>query len=139
MLDEFKYFINIKEKKEFRKFGLTVGLFLLIVGAILYWFDLNFIIPVLLIGSLLTLLGLILPILLRPIYIIWMSFAVIAGFIMTRLILTLIFYLIFSPVGVLLRILGKDLLEQKIDNSAETYWRSRKIKPFDPRTAENQF
>ena len=36
------------------------------------------------------------------------------------------FYLIFTPIGILARLFGKDLLDQKIDKKASSYWVKRK-------------
>jgi len=51
--------------------------------------------------------------------------------------LVLVFFLVFAPVGIALRILGKDPLERKIDPAAESYWSERK--PLDPKRTERQF
>ena len=53
------------------------------------------------------------------------------------LMLVLTFYLVFAPVGIVLRILGKDPLMRRIDPKAESYWLKRK--PRDPSRAEKQF
>lgn len=51
--------------------------------------------------------------------------------------LVLVFYLVFAPVGIALRILGKDPMQRKIDPAAESYWSERK--PLDPKRTERQF
>ncbi len=51
--------------------------------------------------------------------------------------LVVIFYLVFAPVGIVLRLLGKDPLLQKLDPEADTYWIERK--PRDPSRVEKQF
>lgn len=53
------------------------------------------------------------------------------------LLLVLVFYLVFAPVGLALRLLGKDPLQQKRDPAAPSYWRPKK--PRDPKQAERQF
>ena len=76
---------------------------------------------------------------LRPLYLAWMKFAYILGWLNTRLLLGMFFYLIITPIGLLLRILGKDLLDQKIDRSKKSYWKLREVKPFDPKHYERLF
>jgi hypothetical protein len=54
-----------------------------------------------------------------------MKFAALLAWVNTRLILGLFFYLVLTPVGVILRLMGKDLLDEKIDRSASSYWIKR--------------
>jgi len=120
MIDEIK---NIKcEKSELRNFGLSIGIILLIVaGYILYKeqgsFDILIYVSIFLIS-----LGLGLPIILKPFYLIWMVFATILGWFMSRLILTLLFYTIITPMSLVLKILGKQFLENKNIDSKNSLW-----------------
>jgi len=54
------------------------------------------------------------PQFLKPLYIIWMKFAFVLNWINTRIILFAIFYLIFAPIGLAMRLFGVDLLNKKI-------------------------
>jgi len=60
--------------------------------------------------------------LLKPVYKKWMVVAHAIGTVITTIILTVLFYTIFGVVGIILRILRKDLLNQKLDSSAQSYW-----------------
>jgi hypothetical protein len=75
----------------------------------------------------------------KPIHIGWMKLAQILGWISTRIVLGLFFYLVLTPGGLVIRLLGKDLLDRRIDKSAKTYWRKRESTAFDPKRMENQF
>lgn len=75
----------------------------------------------------------------KPIHIAWMMFAQVLGWISTRIVLSIFFYLVLTPGGLLIRMFGKDLLDQRIDRSATTYWRKRASRGFDPKAMENQF
>ncbi|MEK7674078.1 MAG: hypothetical protein AAB371_02705 [Patescibacteria group bacterium] len=60
---------------------------------------------------------------LELIYRIWMIPAIILGNIVSRLILVIIFYLIFTPLSILLKIFrDKDLLQEHWDFSRPSYW-----------------
>lgn len=59
---------------------------------------------------------------LRPVYLVWMSIAIALGFVMTRVILTLVFLLVVTPIGLVMRALGKDPLTKGPDDSLESYW-----------------
>jgi hypothetical protein len=76
---------------------------------------------------------------LRPIYLGWMKFAFLLAWINTRVILGIFFFLAITPVGFVLRLTGKDLLDEKIDKEAKTYWKKREKAPSDPQRYERMF
>ncbi|MFQ5628521.1 MAG: SxtJ family membrane protein [bacterium] len=125
--------------KELRKFGLTIGIFLGVVAGFLFWKEKPAAEYLAYIAGAFLLAGLFVPMVLKPIFLGWMSFAVVMGFFMTKVILFLLFSLVFAPAGLVIRILGKDPLHQKIDRQKESYWIKRDRKPFDPASAENQY
>jgi hypothetical protein len=81
--------------------------------------------------------GLLLPEVLRPVFYVWMKLGHALGWINTRIILGLVFFVMFAPIALLLRLLGKDPLHRKLDDEAGTYRvvsnklsRERMEKPF---------
>jgi hypothetical protein len=70
------------------------------------------------------------PGVLKLAYIIWMGLAQVLGWFNTRVILVILFYLVFTPIGLVLRLGGKDILERQIDPEAKTYWKVKPIKVF---------
>ena len=120
MIEEIK---NIRsEKSDLRKFGITFGLILLIIAGFLFWKENELFQIILTIGVVLYVLGITLTVVLKPIYWMWMIFATILGWIMTRLILCLLFYTILTPIGLILRLFGKQFLELKWNKTDITYW-----------------
>ena len=77
--------------------------------------------------------------LLKPLYTAWMLFAFVLGWINARVFLGAFFYLVMTPLGLILRLTGKDLLDEKIDRSAGSYWIKREQKPFDRKRLERMF
>jgi hypothetical protein len=59
------------------------------------------------------------------IYKIWVGFSVILGYFVSRILLTLIFFLLITPIGLLMRLTGKDPMERKIDKDAASYWMAK--------------
>ncbi|NNE05788.1 MAG: sxtJ [Xanthomonadales bacterium] len=57
----------------------------------------------------------------RFLYAPWMKFAAVAQWVNTRLIMLLLFYLVMLPIGLLLRLFGKDSMQRRFDPQAETY------------------
>jgi hypothetical protein len=137
LLDEIK---NLEAKtKELRKFGLTIGFFLLVLAGFLFWKQRPSFTYFAYVGGGFALVGLAMPILLKPTYKLWMSFAVIMGFIMTRVILTILFFGVFTPMSLVTKLLGKDLLNERWDKKATTYWVKRPAMSYDFKSAENMF
>ena len=79
--------------------------------------------------------GLVYSKILTPLNKIWFKFGLFLGKIISPLIMGLIFFLVVTPIGLLMRILKKDLLNLKINNN-KTYW----IKKSDTKSKmKNQF
>jgi hypothetical protein len=131
---------NIKEDKTtLRKFGFTVGTVLLLVGIVLYLIGKSSSVVFGGIGVLLILFGLILPNLLKPLNKIWMTLAVILGWFMSRVILFILYYVIITPIGIFLKLIGKDFLQLKIDKSSKSYWETREKKIAEQIDYDRQF
>ena len=76
---------------------------------------------------------------LKPFFLIWMIFATILGWLMTRLILSLVFYLILTPIGLILRIFRKQFLELEWNKTDSTYWNYRSTDVLETEKYEKQF
>jgi uncharacterized membrane protein YccC len=123
--DEFKL---IKEtKKDLRKFGLTVGTVLLLIAALLFYFEKPSWIYFGVVGVFLFLTGLFFPRTLKPFNKLWMGLAIVLGFVMSRVILVILFYLVLSLVSLIAKIIGKKFIPLKYDKSAKTYWEKRSV------------
>jgi hypothetical protein len=64
---------------------------------------------------------------LRPAYLVWMSLAFPIGWTVSHLLLLIVYYLILTPVGLVMRIVGYDPMQRQFDRSAKSYWT-----PHDP-------
>ena len=100
-------------RKDLKNFGFVIGLILIIIYFIIGYSSKEYNQNLVIIGSIFITVGLIIPMLLKPVYLVWMTFALILGWVMTRIILSLLFYGIISPLGIFARILGKDFLNIK--------------------------
>ena len=49
------------------------------------------------------------------------------GQVITGFLLSIIFFIIITPIGVIMRVLGKDTLDKNIDKKKESYWVSRDV------------
>jgi len=120
-------------KEEIRKFGIVIGSILLIIGVILLWKRNIYYHILMIIGIFLFVGGLSIPIILKPIYIIWMIFATIMGWLMTRFILSLLFYGLITPISLIARLMGKKFIYLRWDKINNSYWnyRSNKVQNVD--------
>lgn len=131
---------NIREsKKDLRKFGITVGIVLLIIAGIIFRNQSSIYIYFGIAGAFLVLSGILLPGILRPVNKIWMTLAILMGWIMTRVILTILFYLVLTPISFTAKIFGNKFLDVKIDKDRKSYWEIREKKQIKPAEYERQF
>ena len=72
-------------------------------------------------GGLLIVWSLIAPRSLKGIHYVWMRFGLMMSKVMTPLIMGIVFYLMFAPIGVVMRVMGKDSMARKLDDSVDTY------------------
>lgn len=125
--------------RELKRFGLMMGVILFALAVYLFWKEKSSYPYFAAVGAVFTGVGLFQPKLLRPVYQGWMTIAVIMGFVMTRVILTVLFFGLFTPIALLARLFGKDLLLQRWDKKASTYWVTREQGEFNPQSAERMF
>jgi saxitoxin biosynthesis operon SxtJ-like protein len=132
---------NIKSgKRELRKFGITMGIVLLLLGGFSWWRGKDFYFYFLIVSTAFIFLGLVTPFVLKPVNKLWMSLAILMSWIMTRVILSALFYLGLTPMGFLARLFGKDFLEVKFDKrTSKTYWILKDKRKSERNNQENQF
>lgn len=113
------------EKSNLKKFGNTMGI-ACIVLALLVSFEHEQIAsaPVIASGAFF-IVALFIPFILKPIYIFWMRLAFVLSWFNTRLLLSVIFYLLFTPIALCLKLFRKDLLDRKIEKNKPSYWHKR--------------
>ncbi len=130
---------NIKsDKKELKKFGITIGGALLIISVFLFIYEKPSAPYFMGSGLAFQIIAQIFPILFLPIQKIWMAFSVVMGFVMTRVILALLFYIIITPISFISKIFGKDFLSLRIEKDKKSYWNLRD-EEYKQSSTEKQF
>ncbi|HZW38403.1 MAG TPA: SxtJ family membrane protein [Ignavibacteriaceae bacterium] len=133
-------FNNIKETdKDLRKFGFTIGIFLIIVAGIIYLWKGNLNYYLLLIAFLLIIPALLFPMILKPLNRVWMGLGIVLGWFTSRIILTLLFFLVITPIAFIVKILGKDFLNLKYEKNSSSYWIKKEVKENSKIEYERQF
>lgn len=91
------------------------------------------------IAAVILIIALAVPRLLAPLNRAWMKFGLLLNNVVSPLVLGLLFYLVFLPVGALIRVMGKELLRLRFQPSAKSYWIERQPPGPAPDTMKNQF
>lgn len=105
-------------------FGALLALFCGLVGALLHWrFDLPRAARVVwTAGAGLAALYYAAPPLRRPIYLGWIYAFFPLGWVLSHILLGTIYYLVLTPIGLIMRLFGRDPLRRRFEPDAETYW-----------------
>jgi hypothetical protein len=109
--------------QELRNFGFISGAFVAILfGLLLPWFFAHSI-PLwpLMFSATLSASALLHPPLLAPVYKCWMIVGQTLGWINTRIILGVIFYILLLPIGLMMRLFGKDPMARKLNREEISY------------------
>jgi len=124
--------------KNLRKFGVIMGVVFLVISSSFFFRQKhNGAAYNLIVSCVFFITGLVLPVLLKPVYLVWMRFAYILSWINTRIILVVMFYLIFTPIGLVMKLFRIDLLERK--KREGTYWKKKEKVDFNPLNYERRF
>jgi len=127
------------DKATLRKFGLTMAVCFAVITLIIFFRHKHSTTLTSIIALFFLLFALSTPALLKYFYIAWMKLAFILSWFNTRLLLCLVFYFIFSPVGLIMRLLRIDVLERKFKSSCDSYWKPKESNQPLPADYERQF
>ena len=118
--------VEVPQRVDLRKFGLVMAAVLALVSGYLWHKDAMD--PAQVVFSVaggFLIVGLVLPVVLTPIYFPWMWLARILAFVNTHLLLGFVFYTLFTFIGLGMRLLGRDPLDRKILPDSDSYWQRR--------------
>lgn len=130
--------MNSTSTKEIRSFAWIVSAALLLIatyqawrGAPRWlWITLLAIAAVLLLGAAVA------PSLLRPVYRAWMRLGEVLAWVNTRIILTLVFFLVVTPIGLVMRLFGRSPMAAR---RGDSYWIDVEPHSYGDRHVEKQF
>ena len=111
-------------RRELGWFGVMFAVFFAIVGGLVRW---KFGVPaastvIWLTAAGLTLLYYAVPPLRRPLYLGWLYAAFPIGWVVSHVVLAIVYYLVFTGTGLVMRLLGHDPLQRRFKPDAPTYW-----------------
>ena len=119
------------QPQQLRSFGLLVGVLTIIALWPLVIRQEPLRMWAIVLGGMLILGALLQPLWLRPLFTGWMTIGHVLGFINTRIILSIGFFLVFTPIGLIRRMMGKDSLHRKLEPTLSTYRTTRQPRHGD--------
>ena len=118
--------VEVPQRVDLRKFGLLMAAVLVLVSGYLWYEDaMDPAQVVFSVAAGFLIVGLVLPVVLTPMYFPWMWLARILAFVNTHLLLGFVFYTLFTFIGLGMRLLGRDPLDRKILPGSDSYWQRR--------------
>ena len=127
-----------RSPRALRRFGFTIGFVVLFLGSVLLWRHHNAGWLVISIGTVLLLAAAFVPTMLQSVHGPWMIVSFLLGWIVSGILLTLVFFLVVTPIGLLQRLFGKRAIELGFKADVPSYWQARKAVPM-PEDYERQF
>jgi hypothetical protein len=114
-------------KSELKWFGLLLLVFFGVLGGIVYWINSESAVPPILwsIGLAVCVIYYAIKPLRLPLYRAWMKLIFPLGWAISHLLFGFIYYLVLTPVGLLLRLFRYDPLRRRRDENVQTYWAER--------------
>ena len=111
------------DRQELRKFGFVFATGLVLIFGLFFPWLLEkpspswpWIVAAVFAGS-----ALVLPQILKPVFLLWMKIGHVLGWINTRIILGAVFFIIFAPVALFMRLFGNDPMHRRLDAAAVSY------------------
>lgn len=127
------------DKSDLRKFGLTIGIASGLLAGLFLWRQRDYYLYFLIFSLACISIAFVWPVLLKPFQKTWMTLAILLGWVVTRIILIVLFYLVVTPTGILMRLLGKNPLDLKFSDRTDSYWIPKKQLDFERKNYERQF
>ncbi len=125
--------------KDLRKFSLGLSVILMLLALAQYFWDGKLYVYFLLAGSASLSIGLIFPAWMKPLQWLMIRIGNVMNWIMTNLILALLFYFVFTLVALIWRLIGNRPLDVKYPDVRKSYWRKRTDGDIPPQRFEKQY
>ena len=123
-----------------KKFGFLFTLIFIILSGYFYLYKYsNFLIIIsLIIATTFLITALIKPIILKPFNVLWFKLSIFLSKIVNPIILGIIFYILITPIAIITKIFGRDILKIKYTNKI-TYWINKDKIDYDKESFKKQY
>ncbi len=111
-------------RRDLRWFGAIFALFFALIGGLIWWkFEAPRIAFVLWsVAGAITLLYYALSPIRKPLYLGWMYLVYPIGWVISHVLMAIIYFLVFTPIGLAMRLFGRDPIQRRFDRDAPSYW-----------------
>jgi len=124
MFEHNKSYFKIKGGTE-RSFGLVFAAVFTIIGFYPLWYNENIRLWACIIAFIFLFFGIFFPKILIVPNKLWFKLGLLLGAIVAPIVMGMIFFLTVTPIGIIMRLFGKDVINQKIKKNAKSYWIKR--------------
>lgn len=130
---------KFNQKKEWQKFGFGLTIIIGLLILLRFFFYRKWSQPLLLIDFFFLLLTIFLPIALKPLFVLFSYVGLAIGWVMTRVFITLLFYLVVTPISLMAKIIGKNFLDTQFKKGDSSYWKDIPSSRMNKSNYEKQF
>lgn len=127
------------ERGSERSFGIVFALVFSLISVFPLFFDGTLIYWALALAIVFALTTWLYPRVLKPLNFLWFKLGMLLGMIIAPLVMMLIYFLVVTPTGLLMRLFRKDLLRMKKDPQQNSYWINRAVDDDQISSMKNQF
>ena len=125
MFEHNRSYFKIKGGTE-RSFGLVFAAVFTIIGFYPLWYNENIRLWACIIAFIFLFFGIFFPKILIVPNKLWFKLGLLLGAIVAPFVMGMIFFFTVTPIGIIMRLFGKDVMNQKIKKNAQSYWIKRK-------------
>jgi len=125
--------------KEWQKFGFGLSLILAVIASIQLYLGSAAALFLYGAAAVLVLAALMFPLLIKPLFILFSYIGLAMNWLVTHLVLTIVFFLLITPLGWLLKLSGKKLLDRDFSGKPDSYWISREKEAGNREDFKNQY
>ncbi len=122
-----------------RRFGLTFAAIFAVIGTWFTWRANQVGVPLLGVALAFAVIALVAARLLHPLNVAWMRLGILLNKVVSPVVLGAIFFLVFTPVSLLFRIIGRDALKRTYEPGLTSYWIERTPPGPDGKSFPRQF
>ena len=122
-----------------RSFGVVFAVVFLVIGVFPWFVDGRVRVWSLVVSAAFSLVAMLAPQVLAPLNRVWTRFGLVLHRIVSPVVLGIMFFLVVTPIGLLMRAVGKDPLRLRFDEQVRSYWIERRPPGPAPETLNNQF
>mgnify|MGYP005838515273 CR=1 FL=1 len=130
---------KFNQKKEWRKFGFGLTIIICLFILVHFFFQRNWSLPLLLIDLFILLFTIFFPVVLKPLFILFSYVGLAIGWVMTRMIITLLFFLVVTPISLMAKLVGKNFLDTRFKTGKPSYWKDVSSSRMNNSNYEKQF